>query len=274
MKLLQKQDYQNIIDLIKDSKSAIAFGVIDQIMQGEIYVDDPLAPNRGIVVSASGQYFLFGDETNDEFNESLVRFLFDKNNHKLYYDLYASTENWIDFLASELEGDSIPLGRFVYEFDKEEPPTFHHKIKEVYQLKRVDEDLFLQYTERFDRILLEAFRSVENFLENGTAYCVIHEEKIVSICYSFSVGGGLADIGVFTVKKHQGEGLALVVCSAFIEECLKKKLTPIWDCGNRNEPSIKLVEKLGFKKEKEHQLIFWHENRKILDGYLDGTNFM
>ena len=60
------------------------------------------------------------------------------------------------------------------------------------------------------------------------------------------------EIQVDTRKDFRRQGLALACSSAFVLECLEKKLIPNWDAANQQ--SVELAEKLGYMFEREYQV--------------------
>lgn len=278
MYLLNKDAYSKIHHLIKgiDPDCSFAYSVALNGNPGRIYVDDSLDPKACIIAGAGGVYLVAGSEREEDFNYNLVEFLKDKVNHIKYYDLFATSERWIKLLAKRLEKDSIPLPRTTYTYQQAVPPMFHRDIKleEGYLLKRMDEALFHQFNREMYSIYQDTWGTVENFIEKGIAYAILHKDEIASVCFACSSGGGYTEIGVLTNKKYHQRGYALIVCSAFIEECLEKKMVAVWNCGRGNQPSEQLAKKLGFTFVKYSDLIFWHTDRAIIESYLDGTNFL
>jgi RimJ/RimL family protein N-acetyltransferase len=64
------------------------------------------------------------------------------------------------------------------------------------------------------------------------------------------------EVGVKTFPSFQKKGLAYVTACAYIEECLKCNLVPVWSCFSENEVSVKLAEKLGYRIEANHPIYF------------------
>jgi GNAT superfamily N-acetyltransferase len=180
-------------------------------------------------------------------------------------------------LSKRLEGHSIPLPRTIYAYRGSEGPVYSKLCSELedgYELKQMDENLFNELVTKIDSTYLNQWGSAEAFVSKGLGYCVLHEGKIASICYCVVAGGGYAELSIYTMEKYRNRNFARITCSAFVEECINRNLTTIWDAGSDNGPSNKLALKLGFSKEKEAKLIFWHENHDIIQGYIDGKNFM
>lgn len=276
---LDKKEYNKIGHLTKhlEADCTFVYGVIENGMPGAVYADALENPQRCFITSAAGKYLIVGDESNEYFNDAVVEFLKKRENHILYYDFYAASSQWMELLSRKLKDHSIRLARTVYSYNLEEAPPFHRQYTELekdFELKRMDESLFYQFTTTMESIFENHWGSAEEFLSKGLGYCIVYKGEIASICFSFNTGGGYAEIGVITKKQFSNKGFALITSSAYIEECIEKRLTPIWDAGKGNAPSNQLARKLGFDRVKDTELIFWHENDKVIQSYLDGNNFM
>jgi GNAT superfamily N-acetyltransferase len=276
---LDKKDYKNVMNLTKnlEENCTFGYGVILNNMPGRVFVDNLSNPQSCFIACDGGKYMVVGNEGNEKFNTALVEYLKQEQNHKIYYDFYASSEKWIEMLSKRLEGHSIPLPRTIYAYRGSEGPVYSKLCSELedgYELKQMDENLFNELVTKIDSTYLNQWGSAEAFVSKGLGYCVLHEGKIASICYCVVAGGGYAELSIYTMEKYRNRNFARITCSAFVEECINRNLTTIWDAGSDNGPSNKLALKLGFSKEKEAKLIFWHENHDIIQGYIDGKNFM
>ncbi|MDW0115111.1 GNAT family N-acetyltransferase [Sporosarcina saromensis] len=100
--------------------------------------------------------------------------------------------------------------------------------------------------------LLEFWTSIEKFLDAGIGYCIIHQNEVVSICFSGFVVGNVHCINIETLKPHQGKKLAQLVAHHFVNDCLKNNAVPYWDCMEMNKPSVAVAENLGFEKVFEY----------------------
>ena len=276
--LLNKEDYNKIAP-ITDSVEihcTFAYGVIKSGMPGKIYVDHADSPTCCVVAADAGAYLVAGDEHNESFNKALLDFLGDKKQHIIYYDLYATSKEWLDIINNGLGRHVVRLDRSIYTYCAKTAPAFHkakNALDEGFELKKMDASLAKQYIKSVP-LCGSNWGSAEAFVEKGIGYVILHKGEIECICYSGHTGGGYANIGIITNEGHRNKGFALITCSAFIEECLERGITPVWDAGKFNEPSNKLAHKLNFQFIHDTELIFWHEDYSVIQGYYDGTNFM
>jgi RimJ/RimL family protein N-acetyltransferase len=64
---------------------------------------------------------------------------------------------------------------------------------------------------------------------------------------------------VHTEDKFSRQGLANLICTAFIEKCIQSGKTPNWECFWENEPSVNLAKKLGFVALDDYPVFYWEE---------------
>ena len=90
------------------------------------------------------------------------------------------------------------------------------------------------------------WNSVESFFEKGIGYVILHEDQVVSLCFSGFVSGNMHAVNIETILEHRGKNLAKKVAHIFVQECFKQGYVPYWDCMEVNKPSIAIAESLGF----------------------------
>jgi len=90
------------------------------------------------------------------------------------------------------------------------------------------------------------WKDEDQFQNTGIGYSLIYDEEVVSTAFSsFRIDNQL-EIGIETLERCRGKGLALYVCSALINYCIENALEPIWSCRIENIASYQLAHKLGF----------------------------
>lgn len=275
---LRKTEYGKVSGLLHNIKVdyIFAYAVLDKIQEGHIYVDDVNSPKVCMVVSKGGKYLVAGNEENLEFIHFLELFLKEKNNHANYFDLYVSSEKWLKIIGQLLETQVVKLGRCIYSYrnkDKHDFNSIKPKVPEGYLLKEMDKVLYNKYVKEIDPSYSNTWGDANSFLKNGFGYCILYNGEFVSTCNTFYVGGGYAEIDIMTNSKYRTQGFASITACAFIEHCLEQNLIPNWDADLGNEPSNKLATKLGFHKDKNVDILWWHENQDIIKGYLKKYNY-
>lgn len=273
MQLLPPTQYHLLIPLTKSldpGAASIAGGVLEGIQPGKVLADEINNPQAALIATSGGSYLVLGKEDNQIFLLELVTYLKEPANHPGYYDLYTSSDLWLDTLTNALEGHSLRLPRSHWTYTAPQAPQVDISLEEGYELKPFDKAIYQDLKD----FLEDSWGSQENFLQHGFGHAIIHQGKPVSFCWVCTLGGGHANVGVWTLDDYRHKGLALLTSAAYVQECLERKLVAVWDAGAANHPSLKLAEKLGYTKLKDAHLLFWHANREVLDGYLDGTRYM
>ncbi len=86
----------------------------------------------------------------------------------------------------------------------------------------------------------------DRFAHDGYGFCLMIGDQLGSVAYTDGADDHSASIGVRTNAALRRQGLASVVCSAFIEATLARGMLPVWECEERNTASKRLAQKLGF----------------------------
>jgi len=137
----------------------------------------------------------------------------------------------------------------------------------------MDASLFNKYRHEMDSSYNSLWNSANHFMDRGFGYCILKDDHFASVCNSFFVGRGYADIDIVTVDEYQKQGLATLTGAAFIEHCLNHNLVPNYNCDAGNERSIKLATKLGFVKNNDYPMLWWHQDQNIISNYLRRFNY-
>ncbi|QGQ93884.1 GNAT family N-acetyltransferase [Paenibacillus psychroresistens] len=137
----------------------------------------------------------------------------------------------------------------------------------------MDGILFDKYRKEMDSSYDSLWSSAQHFMDRGFGYCIMMDDHFASVCNAWFVGGGSADIDIVTVEEYQNQGLATLAGTAFIEHCLNNNLTPNYNCDAGNLRSIKLATKLGFVKNYDLPMLWWHRDQNIISDYLKKYNY-
>jgi len=119
------------------------------------------------------------------------------------------------------------------------------QIPPNYTLERMDLESIKGMDKRRAMHIPMFFGSSEEFFKMGIAFCIKHDDKVVSIASTFTPYTDEFEIQVDTSDpEHRRKGLATVVSAALMVHALENGLVPHWDAGN--EASIELALKLGY----------------------------
>ena len=163
MYLLDKDLYY-IMNRIVPEDTCLNHAIIEQIQEGEIYVDNTEQPESYFIRNSSGAYYIGGNLNNKQFREQLAAYLKNKENHKIYYDLYASSSEWIDYMEKELSG-VVRLGRLNFQYNEKSCTEKIQAIDlpESFRLVALDEKLYERYVSEVDDSYAMIFSSAHDF---------------------------------------------------------------------------------------------------------------
>lgn len=278
MRELSTHEFKRVIILLNNEKvhCTFAYSVIEEKQPGRIFVDDIISPSSCLICCKSGKYLVCGSTDNDAFNKTLDDYLYNRKNHGCYFDLYSSSEAWIKKLDEILFDNAAKLSRQLFNFDYSKPSSlskYEIQLPDHFELRRMDENLFIKYANEIDESYFNLWGTAENFITNGFGFCILKDNEFVSVCNTYYVKDGSAEIDIITLNNFRNQGFALMTCTAFINHCIKHNINPIWDCDNGNEESKNLAKKLGFKSVETYQMHWWHENKRFVDIYLNNYNY-
>jgi RimJ/RimL family protein N-acetyltransferase len=97
--------------------------------------------------------------------------------------------------------------------------------------------------------------SAERFLATGFGYCAIVGRAIVGWCTAEYTSRRACGIGIETIPEYQNQGVATALGAAFVVACAGAGVVPYWDSWTSNLPSVRVAEKLGFRKAQEYEIL-------------------
>ncbi|HDR4722423.1 GNAT family N-acetyltransferase [Bacillus cereus group sp. Sample62] len=254
MKKLSVDEYSKILPILESltRTTTFAYAVCDQMIDGEIFVNEKLT--AGLIRTANGIYYLFGDTDDHNYNEYLFAYLkmaIEKTEKR--FTLFTSSEEW-EMMIEEYFSNvlwNMPRMKFQREIFEERKQDAN---KNTYGVKRIDKSDIERSSEFTEKYYKEYWGSKERFLNGGFGFCIEQDGMIVAECVSIFNGNGFAEIDIATHKAYQEKGLAQAVATRFIEHCMQNGITPCWDCYVDNIPSQKLASKLSFYNPIEYRL--------------------
>ena len=254
MRELSVAEYRQVLSILESDTrtTTFAYAVCDQMIDGEVFANEELT--AGLIITANGIYYLFGNTQNESYNEDLFSYIktaIEKTEKR--FTLFTSSEEW----EMMIEGcfshalRNIPRMKF-------QRVTFEERErdcnKNTYEVKRIDRRNIERSNEFTEEYYKEYWGSIEAFLNDGFGFCIEQDGIIVAECVSIFSGNGFAEIDIATHKAYQGKGLAQAVATRFIKHCIQNNITPCWDCYVDNIPSQKLASKLSFHHPVEYSL--------------------
>ena len=236
------EDTAKAASLFDGWEETLIYSCLQKVM-GKIYVTDPDRP-----VSAMAFVGCFAFLAGEPDKELLT------GKPEGFVIMVPQNDSW-----SELIEDCFPDARKVTRyairkdtvFDREALTEVAAGLPEGYELRKIDSDIYdLCVQDPVTADFVSAFGSKEKYLELGRGMVILKDGKIVSGASSYTRYKEGIEIEVDTVEPERRKGLASVVCSALILDCLDEGLYPSWDAHDMN--SVQLARKFGYEFDHEY----------------------
>ncbi|MBB4822984.1 GNAT superfamily N-acetyltransferase [Sporosarcina luteola] len=140
-------------------------------------------------------------------------------------------------------------------FSREHLLNVLSSLPDGFEIKNVNkviasEPSFQQLSEDF----VSQFNTLDDFIERGIGYAILHDGLVVSAGTSFSIYDEGIEIEIATDPQYRRKGLAAITASALILHCLECGKYPSWD--GANPESVKLAKKLGYVFKEPYDTYF------------------
>lgn len=257
---LNQADFSKCAGLLNPDGQVEAQAIISGTNPGRVFVDDLSDPSTGLIWMGNNDGFFFiGDEDNHQFNDYINDFI----DTVIKVDAKAAGLNWFEGMGNHKGWDDRlkPLfskretstwRQIVYTLkNRQDLKDFSHLIPEKYQLEDITPELYRNNDYALHNISylhskIDTFwSSPSDFFKNGIGYCIVDDNKVVSLCFSSFVYKTTHCIDIETLSSHQNKQLAQFAAYAFVQRCLHENLVPYWDCMDSNTVSKKIAEKIG-----------------------------
>ncbi len=236
-----------------------ARSVVEGAMPGVIYVDDLMNPGAFYVQHPYGMSLLYGMTDDAHFHGRLRAHLLNTEGTRHRDEwLQVAPSGWsgtIEAMVGPRLAKSADLGenrgqvventRVNFAFDRDRYDLQRSEADEpVYEVVRATEAIFRSMQGTV--VPRNFWPSSERFLSEGVGSCLVIEGEVACMAFSSFVHGNQLELGIETLEKYRGKGLAQLVCMALIDYCLERGYEPVWACRLENSASHRLAEKLGF----------------------------
>lgn len=264
MKAFPIKDYPKVIDSLKEMKinNLFARAVVENYVSGKVYVNDVNNPTTFYVVHPYGMTLLFGKHDNQEFNQTFKEHALNKNKLRNSHEwLQAYPQQW-DLVLKELfadcsikssEDDSNRTKNII---ELNTRVNFKFNPKKYHQLKKdikIPQTPAIRTGKREFKMMqgtvvpLNFWNNSDDFRDIGVGYSTYCENELACTAFTSCIIDNFLELGMETVPKFRGKGLARYTCSKLIDYCLENKYEPIWACRLENIGSYILAQKLGFE---------------------------
>jgi hypothetical protein len=265
MILLDKKDYHKLRSVLRTItfNHLFATAVVDQIVEGRIYVDNTHNPRTFYIAHKYGMSLLGGDQNNHAFNNSLIEYSLNVNRDRAHHE-------WMQVFPLEW---SLFLQKLFSQHLIRSKDNNEHRTQGVIELNtRVnfvfDKLRYLALRNQFDitdphlkvvnstpyiydlmdgSVVPRSFwDSAEDFRSVGSAFSLYADGKLAATAFSSFLSPGQLELGIETLAGFRRQHVAEKVCAALIDHCIEHNLEPIWACRLENTGSYNLAKKLGF----------------------------
>ena len=239
----------------KIPNNPILFATLMGHTPGRAWVDDPGNPsqcmvrvNGLLVFLSSGVDQAFLDEGFDIIKQfSHVVFVSRRGESTLQIPKADRILQRLEFTEYDVESQSIA-------------DLINARLPDGFEIRDIDKELIKNIDSRED---IESYcGSLENFLAHGFGICLMQNGEIVSEAYAPFVTTKNIELATFTKETHRGQGYAAKACAHFIQTCRARDLEPYWSCDADNLASVRLARKLGFKNEREYEILMYRGTPK------------
>lgn len=267
MQLLNKTNYHLLLAPLRQVtiNNLFARSVIEQKVNGQVYVDNCDNPSTFYVIHPYGMTLLFGNCENPSFNNWFKAYALNQNGTRQKHEwMQAFPNNWDPVLQNLFGETLIPAARNTAQQEKgiiELNTRVNFKFNKTKFLANrksithpdirilpTNEELFREM--RGSVIPANFWNNEADFLKNGLAYSLFYQNQLASMAFSSFWFGKQFELGIETIAEFRGKGYAELVCAALIDYCLANDYEPIWACRLENTGSYQLALKLGFEVYK------------------------
>lgn len=242
----------------------LAAGTLNCGHPGRVFVDSPQNPSVGLVCTQAGYYFLAGRPQTlpalyHLFTGSLapeqVKRIGDPQ-ILLFYDSPAWKEPLFNLFA-----DRNPISIRKKRMTLPAPAadklrSSRARVPEGFRLVPFTASLIEAHPDLLGEVNM-FWGSASAFMEKSLGVAVLEGSNLAGSCSAVFIGGGEAELSVFTVPQRRRMGLARAAATALIEKCLSRGLCPIWGCFPENRPSVALAHSLDYQEDLDQEICFW-----------------
>ncbi|MGL1890572.1 MAG: GNAT family N-acetyltransferase [Spirochaetaceae bacterium] len=265
---VKKIDKNRSLNIVSNDNPSFS-GIVTGKCKGSMWVNNIENPTIALTYSfAVGGYCILGNPGQDSVYEQLHNFLI----KELFPKLKKRGEEFFEFSVESLESQKCILELFSDKIIESEDEYFYIKTDKTkssfevpveYSILKVDSKFIdeLEHHEYQNRVfleerLLESWGSYEDFLNESIAYVALYKKRIVAVIVGTATFNNIIPIDIETEKQHRNRGLASILTTCLVNNCIDKQLMPQWNCVDSNNASKKTALKSGFEFMKKSPF-FW-----------------
>jgi len=254
-----------IENMLLDSHQHFVYqSILEGHTLGDIYVDSIEDTNFYIVYDGGNEVIYTGGSACEDDYRRYLRFLkkevfADKRKvDNVEYLLVAYPDDVFLKVSKELFTDQI-----VHESTKS---LFEHHAKDYiytealakdYQLEAITEELLereLVNSEGLREEIVSMWGSLDQFVKHGFGRCAVRDNTLLAWCTAEFMSNKSCGIGIETYENEEGKGIATQLGRSFLVACSERGLRAHWDSWTKNFASVRVAEKLGFKRLEDYNV--------------------
>lgn len=242
---------EKLVEMFGNFDSTIVLSYLQGHM-GSAWVDNPENPT--VAQITVGIFVFYAGNPNAKEAEELLYNLPD------FTLAIVDSDEWKKRIETVHKGSIEKFQRFRFnknpgDLDKEYIRDILSTLPQDYEMKKIDKDIaksssFHALSEDFT----SQFDSIDDFIDRGVGYAILNEGQVVSAATSFSIFDDGIEIEIASHLEHRRKGLAKIVASALILDCLDREKYPSWDGANAE--SVELAKKLGYTFKEPYDTYF------------------
>lgn len=242
---------KKLIPMFKNMDSTIILSYLQGHM-GTAWVDN--LENPTVAQITVGIFVFYAGNPNIKEAEELL------NNLPDFTLVIVDSDEWKSRIETVHKGEIEKFKRYSFEKNPRHLDRIHllkllSTLPEGYEIKKVDRSIVQAPTfQELSEDFVSQFDSIDDFINRGVGYAILYEGKVVSAATSFSIYNGGIEIEIATNSQYRRKGLATIIASALILDCLDKGKYPSWD--GSNSESVELAKKLGYILKESYDTYF------------------
>jgi GNAT superfamily N-acetyltransferase len=231
---------------------AFIWGAFEAVQDARLFVDHPERPTAAILCRTF-EYYVAGSAGARELRRFIVDAPAEVGVFGEMYGYLPTNVPMAQRLLDDHDGRLIVVARRNFRWEAE--PTALEALARWQTpvagvtIEPLDRELAERADRELDQMIGRFWGGYDRFGAGGFGSCALAGEQIASVAYAAAVGGGEANIDIFTAAPFRRRGLAARVCAAFIGHCREHGLVPTWDSDSDNQPSAILARSLGFRED-------------------------
>jgi GNAT superfamily N-acetyltransferase len=219
-------------------------------VDGTFFCDDECDPRAFYVVHPYGMALLWGSSEREDWLAWLRAHLSEQHRPTEWLQVYPDA--WVPIVEAALTEQSVANGaekhtRVNFTFDRSEYLRARAALNPAIERASIVATTEAMFDAIEGSVVPKHFwRDANQFMCMAGGFSAIVEGELAATAFCSYRHGMQLEIGIETEPRYRGHGLAQLVASVLIDDCLRRGLEPVWACRLENVGSYRLATKLGF----------------------------